>query len=391
MYSELSKKSASGVTRSSGNTCRDYRKKMEDGHRFRVLRSSKLILILVALIYVGPVAAQLTEEKAYALSQMPLHCIGQEWPNKTSHMSDGPADHRLLPSELHPAFYGCLDWHSSVHGHWLLVKVLKLFPAIKNRDSIVACLAQSFSPEKMKAEAAYFSAYTGSSTFERTYGWAWLLKLDEELMRWDDPLAGAWHRSMAPLTARIVELWQAYLPRQSYANRTGVHPNTAFGLAFALDWARETGNREFEHRLIDKAMQFYHGNQSMPSHLEPDASDFFSPSLLAADLMRRILSREEYVKWVEGYFTDEGIRNLITPPVVSDRTDYQIVHLDGLSFSRAWCMKGIAQALPEGHRLKTLFESTASRYIGQTLPVIGASYGGSHWLASFALYALDAR
>ena len=303
-------------------------------------------------------------------------------------MSDGPADHRLLPSELHPAFYGCLDWHSSVHGHWLLVKVLKLFPEIKNRDSIVACLAQSFTTEKMKAEAEYFSAYTGSRTFERTYGWAWLLKLDEELMTWDEPLAGKWHQSMAPLTARIVELWQGYLPRQSYANRTGVHPNTAFGLAFAIDWARRAGNQEFETQLVAKAMQFYFTNKAMPSHLEPDASDFFSPTLLAADLMRRILPEKQYVQWVEAYFTNEGIVNLITPPVVSDRTDYQIVHLDGLSLSRAWCMKGVASALPAGHRLKSLFEMQAADYISKTLPVIGESYGGSHWLASFALYAL---
>lgn len=352
------------------------------------MRRRMILQVIVFLMLTGSLSAQLTEEQAYRLSQMPIECIAQEWPNKTSHMSDGPADHRLLPSELHPAFYGCLDWHSSVHGHWLLVKVLKLFPEIKNRDSIVACLAQSFTAEKMKAEAEYFSAYTGSRTFERTYGWAWLLKLDEELMTWDEPLAGKWHQSMAPLTARIVELWQGYLPRQSYANRTGVHPNTAFGLAFAIDWARRAGNQEFETQLVAKAMQFYFTNKAMPSHLEPDASDFFSPTLLAADLMRRILPEKQYVQWVEAYFTNEGIVNLITPPVVSDRTDYQIVHLDGLSLSRAWCMKGVASALPAGHRLKSLFEMQAADYISKTLPVIGESYGGSHWLASFALYAL---
>ena len=347
-----------------------------------------ILQVFVFLMLTGSLSAQLTEEQAYRLSQMPLECITQEWPNKTSHMSDGPVDHRFLPSELHPAFYGCLDWHSSVHGHWLLVKVLKMFPEIKNRDSIVACLAQSFTKEKMKAEAEYFLAYTGSRTFERTYGWAWLLKLDEELMTWNEPLAGKWHRSMAPLTARIVELWQGYLPRQSYANRTGVHPNTAFGLAFAIDWARRVGNKEFETQLVAKAMQFYFTNKAMPSHLEPDASDFFSPSLLAADLMRRILPEKQYMQWVDTYFTNEGIVNLITPPVVSDRTDYQIVHLDGLSLSRAWCMKGIARALPAGHQLKSLFELQAADYIEKTLPVIGESYGGSHWLASFALYAL---
>ncbi len=347
------------------------------------------VFFLSGWLGVLQVGAQLTEQQAYELTQMPLHCIGQEWPNKTSHMSDGPADHRLLPSELHPAFYGCLDWHSSVHGHWLLVKVLNAYPEIKNRDSIVACLSRSFTVEKMQAEAAYFSAYTGSRTFERTYGWAWLLKLDEELMRSSDPLAREWHRAMEPLTAEIVKLWQAYLPRQSYANRTGVHPNTAFALAFAIDWARKAGNSGFEEQLVAKAKQFYLNNSDWPSQLEPDASDFFSPSLLAADLMWRILPKEQYVKWIDAYFTNQGVLNLITPPVVSDRTDYQIVHLDGLSLSRAWCMQGIAAHLPVDHRLRPLFADTAGSFLSATMPLIRDNYGGSHWLASFALYALD--
>jgi hypothetical protein len=348
-------------------------------------------IILVVLIFttISLHPATLTREQAYALSQLPLHCINQEWPNKTSHMSDGPGDHRLLPSELHPAFFGCLDWHSSVHGHWLLVRVLRLFPDIANRDSIIQCLGASFTVEKMKAEAEYFSMYSGGKTFERTYGWAWLLKLDEELIKLGTPVAMDWHRNMAPLTATIVQLWMNYLPRQTYANRTGVHPNTAFGLAFAIDWARTTGNKSFEDAIIAKAKAFYLSNTRIHAHLEPDASDFFSPSLLAADLMRRILSPNDFVCWLENYFTPEGIANLSKSPEVSDRTDYQIVHLDGLSFSRAWCMKGIASALPDWHQYKKLFNETAERFTGSTLPLITDNYGGSHWLASFALYALD--
>ena len=210
-------------------------------------------------------------------------------------------------------------------------------------------------------------------------------------MTWDSPLASQWHAAMKPLTDQLVALWQAYLPKQTYANRTGVHPNTAFGLAFALDWARATGNKAFEKQIVDKAMQFYLSNKAMPSHLEPDASDFFSPSLLAANLMRRILPQAEFIPWIDAYFTDEGLANLLTPPVVSDRTDYQIVHLDGLSLSRAWCMKGIAAHLPHNHRLKALFNAHSSKFIESTLPVIGDNYGGSHWLASFALYALGAE
>jgi hypothetical protein len=349
--------------------------------------------ILILLFLLGSMFTQaqvLTEDIAITLSRMPMHCINTEWPNKTSHLSDGIADHILLPSQLHPSFYGCLDWHSSVHGHWLLVKVLKLYPRISNRDSIVSVLMNSFDEEKIKSEAVYFSKYTASNTYERTYGWAWLLQLDKELLTWDTKEARQWHKALQPLTDTIVKLWKSYLPKQTYPNRTGVHPNTAFGLAFALDWARASGDTAFARAIEKKALSFYFNNQKVPAYFEPDGSDFFSPSLEVADLMRRVLKKKAFTTWFNAYYDTRSINQLTQLPVVSDRTDYQIVHLDGLAFSRAWSMKGIAASLPDGHPLKKKFNETADRFIKITLPnVTSGNYGGDHWLATFALYAMQ--
>jgi len=352
------------------------------------------LLVITVLLSVKNAGAQsgstLDKQVAERLATLPLHCIDQEFPNKTSHAADSASDARLLPSELHPAFYGCFDWHSSVHGHWMLVRLLKLFPDMKNRDEIISKLSRTFTPEKMKAEAAYFSKYSVGNTFERTYGWAWLLKLDEELVTWDNEHGREWHAAMRPLTDKILELWRAFLPRQTYPNRTGVHPNTAFGLVFALDWARAVKDTSFEKQIIAKALYFYKDNEAIPAYLEPDGSDFFSPSLEAADLMRRVLPAKEFTAWFDKYYEERSIKRICEMPVVSDRSDYQIVHLDGLSFSRAWCMKGIAASLPQSHRYRPLLEAAAAKFLGATLPqVFSGNYGGAHWLASFAVYALE--
>lgn len=349
-----------------------------------------LFFILIAVN--GFSQNRLTEEVAARLSLLPLHCIPTEFPNKTSHLSDGPEDARLLPHELHPVFYGCLDWHSSVHGHWMLIRLLKQFPQLAGRDSIIQVLKQSFQKEKMEQEAAYFGKYTASKGYERTYGWAWLLKLDEELLTWSDPLGKKWHQAMQPLTQKIELLWKEFLPKQTYPNRTGVHGNTAFGLCFALDWARAKKDTAFEQLIIKRSKYFYLNNKSIPAYLEPDGADFFSPSLMAADLMQRILSRPAFVKWFDAYYNAAGIQRVCKAPTVSDRNDYQIVHLDGLSFSRAWCMKGIAQKLPADHRYKSLFKNTAQLFLNESLPkIFSGGYGGEHWLASFAVYALAVK
>ena len=351
----------------------------------------KKLLCICCIICVHPLYSQsLDEYTATRLARLPLHCIGTEFPNKTSHTSDAATDAVLLPNQLHPSFYGCLDWHSSVHGHWLLVKVLKQFPAATIRDSIIQILNNSFQPEKIVEEAGYFTKYKTEKSFERTYGWAWLLKLDQELYSWDDSLGRRWHDILKPLTQQVVSLWKEYLPKQTYPNRTGVHPNTAFGLVFALDWARTLHDTAFEKAIIDKARIFYLDSKATPAYLEPDGTDFLSPSLEIADLMRRVLPRHSFITWLNKFYEPRSIQRITQLPVVSDRTDFLIVHLDGLAISRAWCMRGIAHVLPADHPWKKLFEKTAADFLKKAmLNVSGGNYGGEHWLASFMLYALS--
>lgn len=350
-----------------------------------------LSLFLLAGIFITTnTRAQLNIQIADQLSLLPLHCLQTEFPNKTSHLADSEIDAKLLPHELHPVFYGCLDWHSSVHGHWMLVKLLKEFPDLANKEKIIEILDASFQKDKMILEAAYFGKYTSSQNYERTYGWAWLLKLDEELLTWkENEHAEKWHLALQPLTSKIVSLWKNYLPKQTYPSRVGTHNNTSFGLCFALDWARAVQDKAFEEQIIEKAKYFYFEEKNTPAYLEPDGSDFFSPSLETADLMRKVLPQTQFVHWLDDFYSEKSVARICEKPFVSDRSDYHIVHLDGLSFSRAWCMKGIAAALPANHRLKHLFEKRAQKYIEETLPEItNGGYGGEHWLASFAIYSL---
>ncbi len=341
-----------------------------------------------------PIQAQnnveLTDEIALQLSQLPLHCINQEYPNKTAHIINNADESKLTPQELHPVFYGCFDWHSSVHSHWMLVRLLKTKPNIANRDNIIEILNNSFVKEKIIDEKEYFTKYESASIFERTYGWAWILKLDEELATWDDALAKKWHENLRPLTEKIVSLWQIYLPKQTYPNRTGVHPNAAFALALALDWARATNQQEFEKQLVEKSLLFYQNDVQTPAHLEPDGADFLSPSLQIADLMRRILNPAQFEIWLQNFYTPSGIERICDIPEVSDINDFQTVHLVGLSFSRTWCMKGIAAALPDSNPLKQTFTQASQSLLNNALPfVFEGNYGGDHWLASFALMALE--
>lgn len=332
---------------------------------------------------------ELTIEMANKLASMPLKCINQEYPNKTAHVINTEKDAILTPKELHPSFYGCFDWHSSVHGHWMLVRLLRTVQDLESKDKIISILDESFSPEKIKEEASYFTKYQVAQNFERTYGWAWILKLDEELARWNNPKAKIWHQNLKPLTDEILRLWKAYLPKQTYPNRTGVHPNTAFAMSFAIDWAREVGDKYFEEELSEKAKIFYLNNTKTPAYLEPDGSDFFSPSLEIAELMSRILPQKEFEKWLNQFYEKRSLENIEQIPIISDVNDYQTVHLVGLSFSKAWAMKNIINALPEKNSIRKQFEISREKFIDNSLPIIfQGNYGGDHWLASFAVYAI---
>ncbi len=346
--------------------------------------------ILLTCTLNAQVLPKFTDEIAMKLAEKPLKCINQEYPNKTAHIINNEKESALTPAELHPSFYGCFDWHSSVHGHWMLVRLLKSKPNLANHEEIFEILERSFQPEKIAEEAAYFTKYDISMNFERTYGWAWLLKLDEELSTWDHPKAKIWHQNLKPLTTEILRLWKIYLPKQTYPNRTGVHPNSAFAMSFAIDWARASNDKIFEIQLIEKAKYFYLKDEKTPAYLEPDGSDFFSPSLEIADLMRRILPQKDFVIWLDKFYDKRSIANISQIPIISDINDFQTVHLVGLSFSRAWTMKGISKFLPNNHPLKKQFLSTSELFLANALPLLfQGNYGGDHWLASFAVYALS--
>lgn len=335
-------------------------------------------------------AVTLTLAGAAHLADLPLRCLHQEYPNKTGHTIESGRDAALSPKQLHPSFYGCFDWHSSVHGHWMLVRLLKSYPSLPQRAEIRKRLAESFDAGHLKAEAAYFGQYKLARTYERTYGWAWLLKLDQELLTFDDVQARQWRANLQPLTQAVVQLWTAFLPKQTYPNRTGVHPNTAFGLVFALDWARATGDKTFEALIVQRARDYYLANTAAPATQEPDGTDFLSPSLEVCDLMRRVLAPQPFAHWLTRYLTPEGLANVTKPPIVSDRTDYAIVHLDGLFLSRAWCLRGVARALPASDSRRVNLARAARDLIHTALPhVATGEYGGEHWLASFAVYALS--
>lgn len=350
-------------------------------------------LIYFPLLISGMISSQsipsLTDEMVTKLAKKPMHCVNQEYPNKTQHTFNNASEVPLAPSDLHPSFYGCFDWHSSVHGHWLMVRTLKTKPNLEISKEIETLLENSFKPEKIKTEADYFTKFKLSSNFERTYGWAWLLKLDEELLTWQDSRAKQWHKNLQPLTEIILKNWKKYLPKQTYPNRTGVHQNTAFAMAFAIDWARASQQKDFEKELIEKSKYFYLKDSKTPAYMEPNGSDFFSPSLNVAYLMSRILPQKEYVKWLNQFYDKKSLDNIKSIPVVSDLEDYQTVHLVGLYFNRAWCMKGISQVLPDNHPLKKDFKSTANQFITKGLPLLfKGNYGGDHWLASFAFYSM---
>ncbi len=354
------------------------------------MKKSLFAAAFFPFLFFAQQSPKLTDEMAVRLSEKPLHCIHQEYPNKTAHIINTADEVSLSPKDLHPSFYGCFDWHSSVHGHWMLVRLLKTKPHLNISKDIENRLDQSFKKENLQTEADYFTKYQLTTTFERTYGWAWLLKLDEELMTWDHPKAKTWHENLKPLTDKILASWKAYLPGQTYPNRTGVHPNTAFAMVFALDWARAAKDKDFEIQLVEKATYFYLNNTKTPAYLEPDGSDFFSPSLEIADLMRRVLPQKEFVTWFNQFYEKRSLENIEKIPVVSDLSDYQTVHLVGLSFTRAWCMKGIAKSLPNNHPLKKEFQEAATLFLNNGLPLLfQGNYGGDHWLASFAVYALE--
>ena len=330
---------------------------------------------------------ELTLEQANKLAQLPLDCINVEYPNKLNQTLAGPEE-IAEPQELHPAFYGCFDWHSSVHGHWTLVSLLKQFPDLEKAEEIRETLKNSLSAENIAAEVEYFKNEHESS-FERTYGWAWLLKLAEELHRWDDPLARELEQNLQPLTTLIEQKFIEFLPKLTHPIRVGEHTNTGFALAFAYDYAKTMENAELLATIESRAKDYYLNDNNCPLAWEPSGFDFLSPCFSEIDIMRRVLSKNAFRLWMDDFMPQLKSPEFSLEPVeVSDRSDGKLVHLDGLNFSRAWVLHGLANQFPENY---AHLRPIANEHIAKSFPnLVGDTYEGGHWLGSFALYALQA-
>lgn len=323
--------------------------------------------------------------QANRLASLPVHCIQVEYPNKLN-QTLGNGDDLKSPKTLHPAFYGCFDWHSSVHGHWSLVSLLKQFPNLDEAESIRKMLLQNISKENIEKEVTYFHQKYNKS-YERTYGWAWLLKLAEELETWNDPLALELAKNLKPLTNLIVQKYIEFLPKLKYPIRVGEHTNTAFGLTFAWDYANTVGNIELKSLIEKRAKDFYLNDVSCPLTWEPSGYDFLSPCLQEAAIMKRVLAKEAFETWLASFLPQLKELSFELPVgEVSDRKDGKLVHLDGVNFSRAWAIYTIVKDLSDYDHLKNI----ANEHINYSLPnLVGDSYEGGHWLGSFAIYALN--
>jgi len=333
----------------------------------------------------------LSEEAASGFARIALDCVQREYPNKLSHVMNDSTEVKA-PGELHPAFYGCFDWHSSVHGHWMLVRLLRLFPELPEAGQIREALDENLSAANIRREVAYLEQPSRKS-FERTYGWSWLLKLSAELLEWDDPDSDRWMKNLQPLTDNIVNRYLDFLPRQTYPIRRGVHANTAFGMAFALDYAEQAGAGELQDMIVGRSLDYYLDDRGCPGSWEPDGDDFLSPCLIEADLMARVLGGERFAEWFYNFLpslTAGEPENLLSPAVVSDRSDPKIVHLDGLNLSRAWCYYRIAATLPSNDPIRGGILDAADRH-ARSAKVFSGNYEGEHWLASFAVYMLSVK
>jgi len=347
-------------------------------------------VFLLAPLQEGTVTRKLDDALASKFAGLALKAIEKPYPYKSAHVLLSDTD-VLPPRALHPVFHGAYDWHSAVHGHWVLARLLRLRPHLPEAPLMRAALGRHFTTAALAGEAAYFSR-PHAGPFERPYGWSWLLKLADELRAWDDSDAKKWSTSMRPLEEVIIQRYLGYFPKQTYPIRHGVHANTAFGLTFALDHARASGEKKLEALLVERARSYYGKDADAPARWEPDGADFFSPSLCEADLMRRVLPAAEFTGWFHRFLP--GIpqgepKGLLLPATVSDRTDPQIVHLDGLNISRTWCLEGVALALPENDPARRVLLAAAAVHAKEGLAhVTSGDYAGEHWLASFATHLM---
>lgn len=348
----------------------------------------KYLFATLLLITTTTYAQQLTLERANGLAKLPLKCLQQEYPNKLGQMLINESE-IAAPKVLHPAFYGCFDWHSSVHGHWSLVYLLNHFPALNNKDEIINKLKVNLSKENIQKEAAYLSK-THEKSFERTYGWAWVLKLQLELQTSKEPFAKELGANLQPLSNIVIERYIEFLPKLNYALRVGTHPNTAFGMTFAWDYAIYTNNLPLQESIRVNALRLFQNDANCPFAWEPSGTDFLSPCMEEIAIMQRVMPEKNFLKWLKDFAPKLFDKNYKWEPgKVSDRSDGHLVHLDGLNFSRAWNFYHLAKQYPKQFsHLKAL----ADAHLNFSLPaIVDGNYEGEHWLASFALHAFEEK
>jgi hypothetical protein len=322
-----------------------------------------------------------------------LACVHKEYPNKLSHSLNSDAD-VAPPRKLTPAFYGCYDWHSSVHGHWLLVRLVRTFPSAPFAAPAREALRQSLSADNIAQEASYLRG-EGRASFERPYGLAWLLQLAAELHEWEDPEAKTLAANLHPLEEAVIERLSVWLPKLSYPVRIGEHAQTAFAMGLMLDYAHATGNTKFADLLASKVRQFYVNDKQCPLSYEPSGEDFLSPCLGEADVVRRALPSPEFAGWLRSFLpqvSETGDGSWLRPVVSPDPSDPKLAHLDGLNLSRAWMLEGIAASLPKDDRRLSAIRLAAENHRNAGLAAVtGEHYEGGHWLGSFAVYLVTRR
>ncbi|HLJ89498.1 MAG TPA: DUF2891 domain-containing protein [Candidatus Angelobacter sp.] len=338
---------------------------------------------------------------AERLAALPLACIHREYPNKISHVLNGDGE-ACPPRELTPAFYGCYDWHSAVHGHWLLVRLLRFFPDAAFAPSAREPLRRNLTAANIRNEVAYLEG-EGRASFERPYGLAWLLQLCQELQEWSDPLAAELRVNLRPLEDAARNRLSSWLPKLPRPVRTGEHSQSAFAMGLMLDYADACGQRDFRDLVAARALHFFAADRSYSVAYEPSGEDFLSPGLAEADLMRRVLSRTEFSDWLTGFLPELGNGSLALAPVKSpDPSDPKFSHLDGLNLSRAWMLSGIADSLADtdplvsdqlisDKRRPVLLSSAEAHARAGLASVSDEHYVGSHWLGTFAGYLLTRR
>jgi len=349
-------------------------------------------LLIAALAAAGPASAEspLDRDTAARFAALALHCLHLEYPNKISHVLAGDADVRP-PRELTPVFFGCFDWHSSVHGHWLLARLVRLHPQAEFAAPARAALERSFTAASVAAELAYLRG-AGRVSFERPYGLGWLLQLVAELRSWQDPDAARWAETLRPLELEAAARIREWLPKLHYPIRVGEHAQTAFAFGLIRDWSVVANDAEMRSLIDARSRDYYLRDSACPLAYEPSGEDFLSPCLAEADLMRRVLTPAEFAAWLSAFLPQlprDGSAAWLEPGVVTDRADPKLAHLDGLNLSRAWMLHGIASGLPAGDDRRAALSAAANRHADAALPAVtGEYYEGGHWLGSFAAYLL---